>query len=68
MIWFQHQELILEYIYIDIYLDICSISTETHIIYGLQMWAVDLDIFHPSPGILAFQPQVTSIDFPWSKY
>ena len=57
-------------IYLHRYLsiDIYSISTETHIIYGLQMWAVDLDIFHPSPGILAFQPQVTSIDFPWSKY
>ena len=48
-------------IYLDIYVDIYSISAETHIIYGLQMWAVDLDIFHPSPGILAFHPQLGAI-------
>ena len=51
-------------IYVDIYVDIYSISAETHIIYGLQMWAVDLDIFHPSPGILAFHPQLQVLTFP----
>ena len=51
-------------LYLDIYVDIYSISAETHIIYGLQMWAVDLDIFHPSPGILAFHPQLQVLTFP----
>ena len=28
------------------------------------MWAVDLDIFRPSPGILAFHPQLQVLTFP----